>query len=333
MYQIASHARRDIGFAADQREAFDMALLRMVAFAPQPNSGEIATLTSPAQQSNANGDATKPTANNSVAKSAEASSTPAGNATQTASANTANAAPKTATQKKNNLNPSGDKTEPGKGLSPGAQAALAALNADPMPEADIQELLAATKATAQPDSKATAKTQTANTAYAEEPAQTADTSQPTDTTQALKKTEPTPVEEAAAITTIDIASLSVDTWPAAVANMSLSGMPRQLASHSVLANVTGSNITLHLEDHAEHLNTTQFNARLQTALSEYTRSDIALSITVVSETLDTPAKLEKQRNEASLKAARAAIDEDPLVKQLLSEVDGVVDHDSVQPIN
>jgi len=34
-YQIGMHARRDMAFAPDQREAFDMALLRMHAFAPQ----------------------------------------------------------------------------------------------------------------------------------------------------------------------------------------------------------------------------------------------------------------------------------------------------------
>ena len=37
-YQIGQHARRDMPYASDQREAFDMALLRMIAFAPQPNT-------------------------------------------------------------------------------------------------------------------------------------------------------------------------------------------------------------------------------------------------------------------------------------------------------
>jgi len=34
-YQIGQHARRDMPYSSDQREAFDMALLRMIAFAPQ----------------------------------------------------------------------------------------------------------------------------------------------------------------------------------------------------------------------------------------------------------------------------------------------------------
>jgi len=36
-YQIGQHARRDMPYSSDQREAFDMALLRMIAFAPQPD--------------------------------------------------------------------------------------------------------------------------------------------------------------------------------------------------------------------------------------------------------------------------------------------------------
>ena len=42
-YQIGMHARRDMPFAPDQREAFDMALLRMHAFAP---AGDVVTTAS-----------------------------------------------------------------------------------------------------------------------------------------------------------------------------------------------------------------------------------------------------------------------------------------------
>jgi DNA polymerase-3 subunit gamma/tau len=296
-YQIGQHARRDMPFATDQREAFDMALLRMVAFAPQPSNGEPVVLNSAQTKSDA--------------PAAMPLSTPA----QTAPATTTAPAPSNTAQKKNNLKPDAPKSAAGKRLSPGAQAALAALNAEPMPEADVQELLAAT-----------------NT----QPAQTTESvrdADPVIKSASAQKQTPAPVEKAVPVATIAISSLTAETWPDAVANMSLSGMPRQLASHSVLASNSGSDITLHLEDHAEHLNTAQFTARLQTALSEYTRTDINLSIEVVTDTLNTPAKIETQRNEASLEAARAAIDDDPLVKQLISEVDGVVDHDSVQPIN
>jgi len=38
-YQIGMHARRDMPFAPDPREAFDMAMLRMLAFSPQGGNG------------------------------------------------------------------------------------------------------------------------------------------------------------------------------------------------------------------------------------------------------------------------------------------------------
>ena len=44
-YQIGMHARRDMPFAPDQREAFDMALLRMHAFAPA-GSGDVVSASS-----------------------------------------------------------------------------------------------------------------------------------------------------------------------------------------------------------------------------------------------------------------------------------------------
>jgi len=109
-------------------------------------------------------------------------------------------------------------------------------------------------------------------------------------------------------------------------------MPRQLAAQCAFNTREGNRLNLLMEEAQEHLNTAQFSARFQSALSVYTGSDVTIAIESVNEELNTPAKVEQQKKDDALSAARAAIDDDPMVKQLLSSIDGVVDANSVQPI-
>ena len=138
--------------------------------------------------------------------------------------------------------------------------------------------------------------------------------------------------QAAAIPELSIEQFNGQQWPTLIDQLGLAGMPRQLASHCVLHKRDEDNLHFQLEQQQEHLNTPQFRGRLQTALAERTRCSVTLHINVVDETLQTPARLEEQARQQALSDARTAIVEDPMVKQLLSEVDGVVDEASVQPV-
>jgi len=110
-------------------------------------------------------------------------------------------------------------------------------------------------------------------------------------------------------------------------------MPRQLANNCALVSDSDNTVVLEINADNEHLNTDRFAARLQTALAEYTGRPVQLSIRLSSSTLDTPAVRTAKSKAEALVAAKASIESDPLVQQLVSEVDGVVDSDSVQPIS
>ena len=111
-------------------------------------------------------------------------------------------------------------------------------------------------------------------------------------------------------------------------------MPRQLAEHSILSNINGSEIHIQLDADADHLDSPRFIERLQGALSDSTGTAIKLVVIKSSAgaTMVTPAKIEKKRQHDVMSAAKAAINDDPLVQQLLAEVDGKVDENSVKPL-
>jgi len=131
---------------------------------------------------------------------------------------------------------------------------------------------------------------------------------------------------------VELESINADNWADTVDRLGLAGMPRQLAAQCAFNTREGNRLNLQMGQDQEHLNTKQFCARFQAALSAYTGTDVTINIETVGIDLNTPAKVEQQKKDDALSAARAAIDDDPMVKQLLSSIDGVVDANSVQPI-
>ena len=148
---------------------------------------------------------------------------------------------------------------------------------------------------------------------------------------AAKPTAPEqPVEK------IELSTINSDTWHSVIGRLGISGMPRQLAEHSILSSITGKEIHLELDAAAaDHLDSPRFLQRLQDALSASTGEamKLVLSKSTAGATMTTPAKIEKKRQHDVMSAAKAAINDDPLVQQLLAEVDGKVDENSVQPLN
>jgi DNA polymerase-3 subunit gamma/tau len=115
--------------------------------------------------------------------------------------------------------------------------------------------------------------------------------------------------------------------------LGLAGMPLQLANNCLFGSIDGTQVTLQLENNLEHLNKKQFAARLQSALAAHTGVDVSLQINMIEAALNTPARQQVQQQEDALQSARTSIDEDPLLQQLITSVDGVVDTDSIKPMN
>ena len=352
-YQIGQHARRDMPFSSDHREAFDMALLRMIAFKPQ-QSGTAATGASTSEHTaisqSGRVSADRPS-------SAPSSGTIAGNrqgGKQIDGVKSAATGENRVSAASTGADPIAEKpAEPAQAgaarakkkpvKSELAAAALAAANAPDEPKTRQNEKKNDVKPSSQavqsePDASTSSgsdKHANVTKARARESRSTETVSSDSGLSDSVSVEQGSPKSgtlEPEVSESIPVEQLTTEHWLDVVAQSGLSGMPRQLASHCILFERDGDVIDLQLEQQQEHLNTTQFRSRLQSALSERTRVALTVNISVVSAELQTPARINEQRRQQALSDARTAIDEDPVVKQLLSEVDGVVDESSVQPV-
>lgn len=376
-YQIGMHARRDMPFAPDPREAFDMALLRMNAFRPQGDQGSLVSVSKSAttalptsvsdkasggaraQQQTRQKDAgtdvqgkspTKPVTD--VPTLAVRGEVSAGGSLRAAALAAARGEPLGATAPSGKSSPvtpqvaqqvsrRAPQTQGGvvTGVEQGPVARKDAAVSRPVQSASASPSIAtdSPKAlnTATPREVAASPSvplkagapQTPNTAISpkgpEKPAANADESPQLSGAQAS-------VPESASA--INKASIQPTDWHQVVAELDISGMPRQLASHTELLGDEGNRLRLRLQTGSEHLNVERFVERVQTALSQWLERDVKIIIDMVDGTLNTPASIDAQKSADELAAARISIKQDPLVQQLIDQVDAAIDEDSIQPI-
>ncbi|MBX2886405.1 MAG: DNA polymerase III subunit gamma/tau [Granulosicoccus sp.] len=284
-YQMGVHARRDMAFVPDTRAAFDMALLRMLAFAPQPNAS---AGVSPEAKKNSDNLKTPPTTHSG-------------------------SDPKGSDQMGSDPTPTQTKMipTPAANLGSDLKPTVEKLGSDQAP------ITAPVEPTVKPAAMRTG-------------AEISPSGSDPKTDTAVLGSDPKSVAPPARMAPGE--SLAPDNWASHVARMGLAGMPRQLANHCALVSNSEDTVTLEISPDNEHLNTARFVSRLTTALSEYTGRPLQLSIQESSQPLDTPALRNQQAEAEALEAAKASIEADPLVRQLINQVDGVVDSESVQPV-
>ncbi|MFT5047736.1 MAG: DNA polymerase-3 subunit gamma/tau [Porticoccaceae bacterium] len=293
-YQIGMHARRDMPFAPDPREAFDMALLRMSAFKPQGAFG-----------GNGSGLAAV-SGQSSASPPAQTSATPG---------NTASAAPSPNTAARQNTQNSPEKNPPPSlavrgEVSAGGSLRAAALAAAGITPAPVPVAPAAVAPAARPAS-APVPAPAANPIPASTPAAT---------------------QAAPGLPAIDKANIRPTDWHQIVAELDISGMPRQLASQTELVAFANNRVQLRLGSSSEHLNTQRFFERVNAALNDWLGQEVRLDIALIDGKLRTPANIDEEYAENEMAAARLSIGEDPVVRQLIDRVDAAVDESSIKPI-
>ena len=302
-YQIGTHARRDMPFSPDPREAFDMALLRMNTFRPQGVPQRVL----PAGATGHEPDA---------ASGASAASAVVSNDGAPASASPAASLPVR-----------------GEVSAGGAlrAAALAAARGEAPPEAAPTAPVApaqaapATQAPTPPAAPAARpQAQQAATPPVSAPAV------PTPATTAPSAAAQMPA--AAPATSIDRNAIRLEDWSKIVAELDVSGMPRQLASNCALASLEADHFQLRLEAASEHLNTPRFTERVQAALEQWLGRPARVSVELSDGQLLTPSRLDEKQREDNMTAARLSIGQDPVVQQLIDRVDGSVDESSIAPL-
>ncbi|MFK7996957.1 MAG: DNA polymerase III subunit gamma/tau [Granulosicoccus sp.] len=333
-YQIGLHARRDMPFAPDTREAFDMTLLRMHAFKPQGGFGGQNPVGS--------------TTSGSAGAKTQPDKEPAASAKPAAAATVAQEAEKPA-----GLEVRGSVSAGGSMRA----AALAAARGEPLPEDVVAQLetlngnTAAAAATANapespsaaPSSPEPAKASASSTPVAAAPVPVTPvpvTPVPSQAAPMQAAPEPASTQVENTATTPPVQASSIDKsqikaadWPQIVTELDVAGMPLQLANNCIWAGITDNRVLLHLEDSAEHLNTERFVERLRSALTTWFGRDIEVNIDQVEQSLETPAKIAQKQADDDMAAAHDSIKLDPIVRQLIEQVDGAVDEASIRPLN
>ena len=241
-YQIALQGRRDLGVSRDYRSAFEMTLLRMLAFRP----------------------------------STEQEPQPEGKARPARVGATRRAPESTGVQRQQ---PQSPKVH-GKPSSPAAHKAGAPTASAP---------------------KASAPTASAPTASAPK------------AKVELKVPDP-------------------DNWHEFIGEAGVTGAPRQLAEHCAVKRSSGDALELVLASDNSHLNTERVRSRLLEQLRKRFSGQVRVAIEVGEPPCPTPAQIRAEGESERMRKARASIESDPVVKQIQTQFDAVLEVDSIRPL-
>ena len=126
--------------------------------------------------------------------------------------------------------------------------------------------------------------------------------------------------------------MTSEDWPRLVSELDIAGMPLQLASHCTWVGLNKNQVILQIEASSEHLHTDRFVERLQSALSQWFGREMKIAFEQVTQSLNTPAKLAEAQAARDMAAAHDSIKLDPIVQQLIKQVDGAVDEASIRPL-
>jgi DNA polymerase-3 subunit gamma/tau len=125
---------------------------------------------------------------------------------------------------------------------------------------------------------------------------------------------------------------AIEDWAELVEGAEVRGGARQLADHCELASASETRIELILAAEKETLNTQQIRSRLESAIGQYLGRRITLVITPGDPPRPTPAERRAANENARMRGAREAMEQDPNVKAVQDAFGAVLEADSIQPI-
>ncbi|MFW5816137.1 MAG: DNA polymerase III subunit gamma/tau [Wenzhouxiangella sp.] len=146
--------------------------------------------------------------------------------------------------------------------------------------------------------------------------------------------ERAPAGPAAPSRSADKLALTAENWPALLARLGLNGSVQTVAALLVLSEAGEGHIGFTASRDDLFMMTERFKSALARALSKHLGREIRISIRPADRVdLDTPARQEQSRRDASQADAEAAIEQDPLVQRLRSRFDAEVLRDSIRPLD
>jgi len=124
-------------------------------------------------------------------------------------------------------------------------------------------------------------------------------------------------------------------WPAIIEQMAeqgLAGLARQLASHCALAGRQGAVVRLLLDPRSQSIRTRSNEEKLSAALARYSGETLRVQIELAEgDTPVTPARERDRMADERQERARVALEEDPNIQALRSQLGATIFADSVRP--
>jgi DNA polymerase III subunit gamma/tau len=121
-------------------------------------------------------------------------------------------------------------------------------------------------------------------------------------------------------------------WPAIIEQLGLSGVARQLAANCALAERTGAQVKLLLDARSQAIRTRANEEKLAAALSRYAGETLRVQIELAAaEVPVTPARERDRQADERLASARAALEEDPTIQALRTQMGATIFAESVRP--
>jgi len=121
-------------------------------------------------------------------------------------------------------------------------------------------------------------------------------------------------------------------WAVLVNQLKLNGMTKMLAQNCEMKNFSTDNVELCVQAEHKHLLEKTYQDNIKTALSEHFGRPVRLKFSVGSVTGMTPAELDTRERQAKQLQAIAAIETDPIVRELIDNFDAKLIISSIKPI-
>ncbi|NOZ10058.1 MAG: DNA polymerase III subunit gamma/tau [Gammaproteobacteria bacterium] len=122
-------------------------------------------------------------------------------------------------------------------------------------------------------------------------------------------------------------------WSQLVANLKLTGLLKELISHTHQESYQDGHLVLALDAAHAHLLNKERQAGLHKALAAHYATDIKLDIRVAAPTEETPAQQRQRQKDDTQNAAEAAISNDPTIQAVVERFNARVEPNTVRPKN
>lgn len=121
-------------------------------------------------------------------------------------------------------------------------------------------------------------------------------------------------------------------WPQLSQQLKLTGMAKMLAQHSEAKVLSADSVELYVPEVHKHLLDKKYQDKIQAALDTYFGKPVRLSFTIGALSGLTPAALQQREEQQKQADAIAAIEQDPVVQELIEQFDAKLIVSTIKPI-